>query len=103
MPEYEQTTWHNGFLELKFHPADGDLIEFVLGFPNRIDGSDFPLLPSPIDVGPLSICRSGGERAAGSRNPLAVTAHPDYLVVRVTEQAITTCDRLHRRLHRADV
>jgi len=89
-PAYEQITWHNGILELKFHPTDGDLIELVLTFPNEIDVTDVPLMPSPIDLGPLSICRSDEERAAGEQNPLLVSAHRDYLVVRFAEQAVAT-------------
>jgi hypothetical protein len=80
-PRYVELRDENGYLEFKFDPFTGILIELVLAAATVIQVEEENLSPgSPEDANLMPFLDSS-DTTSGIRHPLVIRAYPDYLYV----------------------
>jgi hypothetical protein len=80
-PRYVRQQGANGYLELKFHPHTGILIEVVLAAAPGIQAEQENLAPRTGGPTGLMPVLDPGDTLPSLGHRLAVKAHPDYLYV----------------------
>ena len=80
-PRYVELRGENGYLELKFHPSSGILIEVVLAAASEIQVEQTNLFPGNSEDANLMPFLDSGDTVCETGGLPVVKAHPDYLCV----------------------